>query len=212
MSNNDFNPISNIFIYFMILFSFFLIGGLFLLINSPLLIDLLNEKTYPDFNHAFISTIQKWKEFLNMDFNGEFLIIYSSLALIMGYIIKGVSYFFMFIPVKIEKIISRLKLFKRFRIKKSFNPSNYFESSFLNAILFSNRSESNRLHWEWENFNYYLQWGIFTNFLIWAILLYFLIKPPNFPFFYISLFILFLLGLGCIRSIVLQAFYDNYQN
>ncbi len=71
--------------------------------------------------------------------------------------------------------------------------------------------KSEKLHWEWEVFHYYLYWGIFLNSLVFSVMIYYLTKSQE---SWILIFILFIFNLGifilgCYRSYILNSVYEK---
>ncbi len=121
MGNDEINQIGNVFTYFMTLFSFLLIGEIFLLVNGRLLIVILNG-TFPDFT-AVINEyiIQYWKAFFEKNLGGTFSILFLSMVLVMGMILKSFSNIFIIIGYKLGHILSKNLVYQN--MKNSLNCS-----------------------------------------------------------------------------------------
>jgi hypothetical protein len=142
--------------YVLTLFSTFLTGLLFVVINAPLLPDSIHGNTCPDFG-ALIDKIQSAYGAL-ASLSAKNFTLALMLLLPVAYAIQQLS-------AAIAMIVGEIL--------------NIFKSWLFTPLSFMKRPQNRRLwgckpglkqEWEWEFFNYCIYWGLFTNCLIFLFL------------------------------------------
>jgi hypothetical protein len=165
----DIKSITTVFTYLLLLFSYFLIGFVFLLINGPLLKDVLLGTEY--FQDVIESVIQQ-----NWDYLGaRFSLLYVFSALVIGFVLNPVSQIISWVLGSILTLF-----FKHLgRPQDFFTPAKYVTKNYAEFSAWLLRHKPEKLIWEWELFNYNLYWGLSTNTLVFFMLTWKLLKSSN---------------------------------
>jgi hypothetical protein len=168
----DINSITTAFSYIMILFSYFLVGFVFLSINVPLLMEVLGGKEYTNLHEVIASGI-----LLKLDnFGGSFSPWwYVFVAFTFGFILNPVSQIISFV------FGSMLNFFfkKLERPQDFFTPAQYVKNNYAEFSAWLLRHKPEKLIWEWELFLYNMDWGLSINSFVFFLLTGMLLKSWN---------------------------------
>jgi len=155
----------------MILFSYFLVGFVFLSINVPLLMEVLGGKEYTNIHEVIASGILQKLD----NFGASFSPWYVFSAFTFGFILNPVSQIISWVLGSMLNFF-----FKNFECPQDFfTPAKYVKNHYaeFSAWLLKNKPE--KLIWEWELFLYNMDWGLSTNSLVFFLLTGMLLKSWN---------------------------------
>jgi hypothetical protein len=208
----EINKVVGKFPFAMAVTSIFFSGNVFVLFNAPLIVLLLSNKTFLSFidllnNGVFIF----WKSLTQTSNNIFSIAVFLLLSFIAGVIITPFERLLVTITILSISII--LRKIKRFKRMCFFTPREMLTDDYEDILgwLLSNPSEKS--HWEWELFNYYIYWSVATSSFVAALISVFLLRGS---ISILELVILFTLigtffGFAVLHSLVMGKVHNRYR-
>jgi hypothetical protein len=181
-SNEGLSAATNHFPFVMVLTTTFVLGGMFLIINGPLIILILENKSFSSVQEVLgVGVLPLFKEALHM-----------KEELATGFFFLVLSFFVGLLLTPLNRAITAgcgivCKIgFKKFAKKGSieidpFTPVVYQDRGYPAFLQWLMTKRECKVTWEWSLFNYLLYWAVFTNLVI-LIVLVVLLEWPHFHY------------------------------
>lgn len=197
---NNINQITTTFPYVMVLTSLIINGFVFLLINGPLIFELLKGNDYTNSQDVITTGIlMKWLKLYMINPGINFLAMYLISALIVGLVVQMASQSIsLIIGNTIENIYKRRSHTKFFFSVAVFKSADY--SKFMLWLL---EHKSEKWFWEWELFFYNISWGLTTNIFVLFLMTLILVKSIDFWLIILAIITLVLAYYSLSRSEIL---------
>jgi hypothetical protein len=166
---DDVKETTNKFPFLMVLTSTFLRGAIFLILNVPLIVIILQQKTMHSIYELFKDGIfTVWHENFKTESGLFTFSAFIIICLIAGTIITPFDRIFSTI---IMFMVSRINsLFKRHPLVY-FSTANMLNSEYAEFLSWLFRNQVYKSHWEWELFNFYNAWCISANVTLFVLLI-----------------------------------------
>jgi len=207
--------------FVMVLTTTFLLGGMFLLINAPLLaitIGLVKIAEHCEFRSAIkiasCGLAPFWGSVLTSGEGLSLGFLFLVLSVLAGVLITPIDRLSTLIFARIWSIGRRAISGKTRSAPPVAFTSALFSApnfpAFLDALM---RNRIAKLHWEWELFHYYVYWGVVTNAFI-AIVLVVYLQSPRASMLELSIYAMVFfhfLGFAALHSEVMTRVHEHYR-
>lgn len=194
--------LANVVPFLMVLFAISLLGFLFLVINGPLLVDLLCSQRYPTLGDLLTVIIARYKSVAPCASNFSLTIGAFFLSLQVGYVVQMISGSF----ASVFGLLLGWLTSDRLAV---FSARQYATKHHGEFKIWLHENRASKLEWEWEFFNYCVYWGLFTNIVIFVILGFVLVIHLGWWPSVIGLFICLFLLINCMmRSYTMRLVHE----
>lgn len=190
----------------------FFSGSVFVLFNGPLLIQMLNGKFFSNSTELINNGIfSPWLAVMQTSSSIFSISVFLLLSFITGIVLTPIER----LNVAIISLPLNLlaSVFSRLRRYKPFTPSEMVAEDYEHILGWLLTKPSEKSHWEWELFNYYVYWSIATNSVIFSLLSPFLLKTLVFSLESIIYFLLcgIFIGFALLHSCMMYRVHQRYR-
>lgn len=175
--------------YLLFVSAVFLVGFVFVTMNGPLLLALLEPKQPTSLGELVQSYLRIIERILSS--SSAIVVIAGSLAcLISGFLFNMLAQSVAFACGMAGRLVMHLPGLRRlFPDARFFTGASYFRRDHPALRLWLLKNPAAKLQWEWELFNFVLYWGLATNIIVTTLIVYMLIGTLLVPLVAFSSFV-----------------------
>jgi hypothetical protein len=163
----DISGVTSIFPFIMVLSAVFATGLVFTAINVPLLLQVLRGTPTSSLFQIAAATGDFWRAALPSSPGVGAVVLYGLTLFTIGLAVHPVATVYITLIVRILKWLLHAK---HLRTARFYSPPVLFGTDYVRFADWIHRHRVEKIHWEWELFNYYLYAGLAFNILVAAFL------------------------------------------